>query len=270
MSPVQGLMPRAAKPKLQRLASRHDHPRRLACDRCHSLKEKCIFNEDVHQASCLRCSRLNKPCATSRTRHGGGRPRKAVTTPTQPQAGAEFVWHGDRISLANTTSPAFSGLFSSFFPVSTPDADAQNQQNEDVEECSPPSPEPSSRWQLITRSSLPTSLSDTTVLIDRTPEETRIILNLLKPRAGFMRPFVLGESFLQHAQNTFCYGVYAAPEVLLSAHLALIARWRITFQRRLGRLNSDVEGTDYAHCARAVRTLRQTHLGRRGLKVLSR
>jgi hypothetical protein len=66
--------------------------RRLACDRCHALKEKCISPSNTAASACERCSRLGTQCVTSRRTNEVGRPRKPETASTRPQAGAEFVW----------------------------------------------------------------------------------------------------------------------------------------------------------------------------------
>lgn len=67
---------------------------RLACDRCHALKERCMFRSNTPASACSRCSRLATQCTTSRRKNEVGRPRKPETASTEPQAGAEFVWFG--------------------------------------------------------------------------------------------------------------------------------------------------------------------------------
>ena len=254
MSRVDGAGPRMARPKAPDLGARSDGGlRRLACDRCHHLKEKCTFDDGIHRFSCTRCSRLLKPCVTSRRRHGGGRPRKPVETPTQPQAGVEFVWYDGRLGLTETSSTLLDGLISATASTS----DTLSQQSDQPENSGllvsdAPCPEEPQSFD----TPLLAGLSDSTALVNRTPQEAGIVRNMLTVGRDFSRPFVLGPSFVQRTQNSFRYVMYAAPEVMLSVHMAIMARWRIRFQRSRGRFNSEAEGTDYAHCARAVRTLR--------------
>ena len=257
MSLIKTAGPQMARQKPHSPGGGQDtNSRRLACDRCHSLKEKCTFDNDLHRLSCSRCSRLAKPCITSRQKHGGGRPRKLINTPTRPQAGVEFVWHGDGAVPPDAIS-ALSGFPTGPTRASSPGTLSQSSDRVNGDKSPPvpddtPAPQPRGPIQPLLQ-----GLSDSTVLVNRTPLEVTTICNLLAARQDFMRPFVLGPSFLQSAQNTFRYGVYAAPDVLLSVHLAVLARSRIMFHRGRGRPNSDVEGSDYAYCARAVRTLRQ-------------
>lgn len=65
--------------------------RRVACDRCHALKERCVFRSNSPTA-CSRCARLNTQCTTLRQKNSVGRPRRTETVSTEPQIGAEFVW----------------------------------------------------------------------------------------------------------------------------------------------------------------------------------
>jgi len=70
-------------------------PTRTACDRCHSMKEKCVYGLitiDNQNPACSRCAKLARLCITSRIKRTIGRPRKADTTLVLPRAYHEFVW----------------------------------------------------------------------------------------------------------------------------------------------------------------------------------
>jgi hypothetical protein len=69
-------------------------PTRTACDRCHGMKEKCVYSLITFDQSpaCSRCAKLARPCITSRRKRTIGRPRKADTTLVLPRACREFVW----------------------------------------------------------------------------------------------------------------------------------------------------------------------------------
>ncbi|EEU38763.1 uncharacterized protein NECHADRAFT_82975 [Fusarium vanettenii 77-13-4] len=54
---------------------------RRACDRCHSLKERCHWRQD--QGSCARCHRLGFECLVDRPARKPGRPRRYATSLTR-------------------------------------------------------------------------------------------------------------------------------------------------------------------------------------------
>jgi len=71
------------------------HSTRTACDRCHSMKEKCVYELialDHQKPVCSRCAKLARPCITSRKKQTTGRRRKTDATSVLPRACQEFVW----------------------------------------------------------------------------------------------------------------------------------------------------------------------------------
>jgi hypothetical protein len=244
-----------ARPRCSRKASA---PRRLACDTCHSLKEKCDFDHEVDPPSCGRCFRLGKTCVTSRAWQAGGRPRKPLKTPTRPQPGIEFVWQGGR----RDPSEAGSTILSSSISTSASKSDVEKSEqgygaDEEADEDEGdnqdgPTPEPN-----LSSGPLIRSLSDSKVFVDRTPQEAIFIARVFQTNPNFMRCFVIGPSFLQRAQHYLCYGMYAAPEVILPVHLAMRWRWKLQAERAAGRPIAEHKGRDYAYCAKAVEILRR-------------
>ncbi|KAK0622778.1 hypothetical protein B0T14DRAFT_152994 [Immersiella caudata] len=79
-----------------RMPSDPKQPKRVtACDRCHSMKERCVYDltSNTHShPSCSRCTKLARPCTTSRQRPPVGRRRKPEAATIRPQPGQEFVW----------------------------------------------------------------------------------------------------------------------------------------------------------------------------------
>ncbi|KAK4448862.1 hypothetical protein QBC34DRAFT_100438 [Podospora aff. communis PSN243] len=75
-------------------------PRRTtACDRCHSMKEKCVYDSNL---TCTRCAKAARPCTNSRRKRPTGRRRKTDSTPMLPQPGQEFVWRTSTPDLQPT------------------------------------------------------------------------------------------------------------------------------------------------------------------------
>lgn len=72
------------------------HTNHSACDRCYSLKVKCVYPDSSRTAcssACVRCAKHGVPCTSARTKQNLGRPRRADATSMNPRVCEEFVWN---------------------------------------------------------------------------------------------------------------------------------------------------------------------------------
>ncbi|KAF4458110.1 hypothetical protein F53441_118 [Fusarium austroafricanum] len=101
-----------------------DMPRsvsRRACDRCHSIKERCYWEQDT-ETSCARCARLGFQCLNKRPLKKAGRPRlvaKPVQVPITKGHHDSASPTSNDTDLTCLASPVLSRPLSQFDDLST-------------------------------------------------------------------------------------------------------------------------------------------------------
>lgn len=207
-------------------------PSALACDRCFSQKEKCVYVERTTPLSCSRCTNLGRRCATSRRKQHPGRPRKADPTSLQPRAWAEFVWAGSQVAESSALSTKRSSL--------ALDGNLGSDCATEIE-------------HVRRRESLLLMRPSSHLLANMTSRDILILHSMFESRL-FIHKFIVGRSFADAQLQILFTSLYTSPDLLLSPFLACSGRFSTL--TKTGPAGHSLE-VDYKNSARAVKLLRK-------------
>ncbi|KAK3900794.1 hypothetical protein C8A05DRAFT_16939 [Staphylotrichum tortipilum] len=235
---------------------------RLACDRCHVLKEKCISSSNTAASPCARCSRLGAQCATSRRKNEVGRPRKPETASTRPQAGTEFVWlpcglQSQGRNLAPALTPRPTSKSRPRIKPKTKPKELRGTKPSALQAM--PETTPS---LFLQRPSHPVLLfaAGSPENLALTPYESLLLHDYLTNRRMLAR-FLLCASFTDAVLSHLTTTLHASPSTLLHVSLACATRLRLRQSHQPTTVTTTTTHTNeheagYLHSAQAVRILR--------------
>ncbi|KAK4112249.1 hypothetical protein N656DRAFT_845551 [Canariomyces notabilis] len=198
-----------------------------ACDRCHSLKTKCVYESMStplkRPLTCTRCMKLGKPCSNSRSTPKLGRPRKAdASTSLLPRPWAEFVWIGTQ--------------------------DEGQKQPEQSPPRRPPAHSPMAPSAALAD---PRSWPSNRLLANRSSEEMRLLQAMFdRERPSFMCCFVIGPSFAEAALAGLLTTLAQFPEAadaLLSGFLACSRRVFALMETATTQASTSATGSSTQH-----------------------
>lgn len=195
-----------------------------ACDRCHALKMKCVY-QDIHsRLACSHCWRMAHPCTTTRKSLTVGRPRKMTTT-TQPQPSTEFVWAYSQQRATTTTSVPTGAHSKSLRPTQ--------------------------------ERATPFTLRPRNVLLSSLKSSERLLLEFIFHTPTFIHYFILAPSFADSILTQLFARVCSCPEVLRDIFLANAGQ----FARLIGlQLTNNDSNDDFSNGAKAVQVLRAAEM----------
>lgn len=205
-----------------------------ACDRCHALKMKCVY-QDIHsRLACSRCWRMAQPCTSTRKTLAVGRPRKK-TTSTQPKPNTEFVWTYSQRQRGTTTSFASTGAH--------------------LENPRPISD--GSKCRLTQECATPLTIRPRNFLLSGIKPSERLLLELIFYTPTFIHHFILSPSFADNILTQLFARVCSAPDVLRDIFLANAGQ----FARMIGlHLMNNDSNEEFSNSARAVQVLRAAEM----------